>query len=37
LRWDAKRADGVEMTIDAGPYGDNAHDAPAEVGYIALH
>jgi hypothetical protein len=38
LRWDTKRADGVEVTIDAGPHGDDAHDAPAEVvGYIALH
>ena len=37
LRWDAKRADGVEVTIDAEPHGDDAHDAPAEVvGYIAL-
>jgi hypothetical protein len=36
LRWDAKRADGVEVTIDAGPQGDEAHDASAEVGYIAL-
>jgi hypothetical protein len=37
LRWDAKRADGVEVTIDARPYGDDAHDVPGEVvGYIAL-
>jgi hypothetical protein len=37
LCWDAKRADGVETTIDAEPHGDNAPDAPVEVvGYIAL-
>ena len=32
LRWDAKRADGVEVR----PV-DDAYDIPAEVGYIALH
>ena len=36
IRWDAMRADGFEVTIDAGPQGDDAHDASAEVGYIAL-
>jgi len=37
LRWDAKRANGVEVTIDTWPQGDDAYDIPAEVGYIALH
>jgi len=36
-RWDAKRADGVEVTIDVEPHGDDAPDAPVEVvGYFAL-
>jgi PKD repeat protein len=37
LRWDAKRADGVEVTIDTGPQDNDAPDTPAKVGYIALY
>jgi hypothetical protein len=37
LRWDAKRADGVEVTIDGEPHGDDTPDAPTVVGLIALY
>jgi hypothetical protein len=37
LRWDAKRADGVEVTIDAGADGDGPQDTATQVvGFIAL-
>jgi hypothetical protein len=38
LRWDTKRVDGVEVTIDVEPHDTDAHDVHLEVvGYIALH